>query len=117
MIKSIVGIATSTRQVEATLDDLQTNSLVRQTDISVLMPDSGGTPELGAVKETKTPGGGTAGAVTGGAVGGTIGLLADVGTLAIPGLGPFIAAGPIMAALSGAAAGGTAGGWWAHLWA
>ena len=110
MSKSIVGIAKSTSQVEATLDELQTNTLVPPTDISVLMPDSGGTPELGAVKATKTPEGATAGAVTGGAIGGTIGLLAGIGTLAIPGLGPFIAAGPIMAALSGAAAGATAGG-------
>jgi hypothetical protein len=80
--------------------------LVSASDISVLMPDSGGTPELGAVKATKAPEGATTGAVTGGAVG----LLAGIGALAIPGLGPFIAAGPIMAALSGAAAGATAGG-------
>ena len=110
MSKSIVGIAKSTSQVEVTLDDLQNNGLVPATDISVLMPVSGGTPELGAVKATKAPEGATTGAVTGGAVGGTLGLLAGIGALAIPGLGPFIAAGPIMAALSGAAAGATAGG-------
>jgi uncharacterized membrane protein len=108
MAKSIVGIAKSRNQVEATVDDLQ--STVSPTDISVLMPETGGTPELGAVKATKAPEGATAGAVTGGTVGGTVGLLAGIGSLAIPGLGPFIAAGPIMAALSGAAAGATAGG-------
>jgi uncharacterized membrane protein len=108
--KSIVGIAKSSSQVEGTLNDLQNNGLVSASDISVLMPDSGGTPELGAVKATKAPEGATTGAVTGGAVGGTVGLLAGIGALAIPGLGPFIAAGPIMAALSGAAAGATAGG-------
>ena len=108
MAKSIVGIANSSSQVEATVDDLQ--SAVSSNDISVLMPESRGTPDVGAVKATKAPEGATTGAVTGGAVGGTVGLLAGIGSLAIPGLGPFIAAGPIMAALSGAAAGATAGG-------
>ena len=116
MSKSIVGIATTSNQVEFTLEDLQSDGLIPSSDISVLMPDSGGmqdsedTPELGAVKATKAPEGATTGAVTGGAIGGTLGLLAGIGTLAIPGLGPFIAAGPIMAALSGAAAGAAAGG-------
>jgi uncharacterized membrane protein len=114
MSKSIVGIAKSTNQVEATLADLQSDGLVPASDISLLMPDSGpdsrDTPELGAVKATKAPEGATTGAVSGGAIGGTVGLLAGIGALAIPGLGPFIAAGPIMAALSGAAAGATAGG-------
>ncbi|MGA7882391.1 MAG: hypothetical protein WCD63_16135 [Terrimicrobiaceae bacterium] len=114
MSKSIVGIAKSTSQVETTLADLQNNGLVPASDISLLMPDSGPgsgeKPELGAVKATKAPEGATTGAVSGGAVGATVGLLAGIGALAIPGLGPFIAAGPIMAALSGAAAGATAGG-------
>ena len=114
MSKSIVGIANSTSQVEATLADLQNDGLVPSSDISLLMPDSGpnsgDTPELGAVKATKAPEGAATGAVSGGAIGGTVGLLAGIGALAIPGLGPFIAAGPIMAALSGAAAGATAGG-------
>ena len=65
---------------------------------------------MGAVKATKAPEGATTGALSGGAIGGTVGLLAGIGALAIPGLGPFLAAGPIMAALSGAAAGATAGG-------
>src|SRR3981189_2843907 len=110
MSKSIVGIGKSTSQVEATLDDLQNEGLVPSSDISVLSPDSGGTPEVGAVKATKAPEGATTGAVTGGAIGGTVGLLAGIGTLAIPGLGPFIAAGPIMGALAGAGAGGAGGG-------
>ena len=52
--------------------------------------------------------GATTGAATGGVTGGVLGLLAGIGALAIPGVGPFIAAGPIMAALSGAAIGATA---------
>jgi hypothetical protein len=113
MPKSIVGIAKSRSQLEAAVDELQ--SAVSSNDISVLMPESGGTPELGAVKATKTPEGATTGVVTGGAIGGT-------GRTArwprYPGYsGPcaFIAAGPIMAALSGAAAGATEGASLAHL--
>src|SRR6266403_5237497 len=79
-------------------------------DISVLFPDKGSTREFAHKKETKMPDGATIGASTGGAVGGTIGLLAGIGALAIPGLGPFIAAGPIMAALSGMAVGAATGG-------
>ena len=110
MSKAIVGIAKSASQVETTLVDLQNNAAVPPADISVLMPDSGSTPEIGAVKATKAPEGATTGAVAGGTIGGTVGLLAGIGALAIPGLGPFIAAGPIMAALGGIAAGATAGG-------
>lgn len=109
MSKAIVGIAKSTSQVEATVLDLQ-NAGIPATDISVLMPDSGSTPEIGTVKATKAPEGATTGAVAGGAVGGTIGLLAGIGALAIPGLGAFIAAGPILAALGGVAAGAATGG-------
>jgi len=109
MSKSIVGIAKSRVEVEAVLDDLQSSG-IPSTDISVLIPDSGGVPDTGTVKATKAPEGATAGAVTGGVAGGTLGLLAGIGALAIPGVGPFIAAGPIMAALSGAALGASAGG-------
>ena len=77
MSKSIVGIAKSTSQVEATLDDLQNDGAIPASDISLLMPDSGpesgGTPELGAVKATKAPEGATTGAIGGGAVGATVG--------------------------------------------
>ena len=79
-------------------------------DISVLFPDKGSTRDFAHKKETKMPEGATVGASTGGVVGTTIGLLAGIGALAIPGLGPFIAAGPIMAALSGGAIGAGVGG-------
>lgn len=79
-------------------------------DISVLLPDKSGTQDLAHKNTTKAPEGATAGASTGAVLGGTLGLLAGIGALAIPGLGAFIAAGPIMAALSGAAVGGTVGG-------
>jgi hypothetical protein len=79
--------------------DLKTTQAIRQA----LMKD-------GELKATKAPEGATTGAATGGATGGVIGLLAGIGALAIPGIGPFIAAGPIMAALSGAAVGAATGG-------
>jgi Protein of unknown function (DUF2934) len=79
-------------------------------DISVLFPDKGSTRDFAHKKETKMPEGATVGASAGGAIGGTIGLLAGIGALAIPGLGPFIAAGPIIAALSGGAIGMGVGG-------
>jgi hypothetical protein len=79
-------------------------------DISVLFPDKSGTRDFAHEKNTKAPEGATVGATAGGAIGGTIGLLAGIGLLAIPGLGPFIAAGPIMASLSGIAAGAALGG-------
>jgi hypothetical protein len=72
--------------------------------------DTTGTSTLGTEKHTKAPEGATAGATAGGIIGGTIGLLAGIGALSIPGLGPFIAAGPIMATLSGIGVGGTLGG-------
>jgi hypothetical protein len=79
-------------------------------DVSVLLPDIESSKDLAHEKNTKAPEGATAGVATGGAVGGTLGLLAGIGALAIPGLGPFIAAGPIMAALAGLGVGGALGG-------
>jgi len=79
-------------------------------DISVLLPDKSSTREFAHKKGTKAPEGAITGAGTGGVLGGALGWLAGIGALAIPGVGPFIAAGPIMAALSGAAVGATAGG-------
>ena len=73
------------------------------------MPDTQSTREFASEKNTKAPEGATTGAVSGGAIGGTLGLLAGIGALAIPGLGPFIAAGPIVATLAGAGAGGAVG--------
>jgi hypothetical protein len=81
----------------------------RQADISVLMADMQSTREFAHEKNTKAPEGATTGAVAGGAIGGTLGLLAGIGALAIPGVGPLIAAGPIMAALAGVGAGGAVG--------
>jgi hypothetical protein len=79
-------------------------------DISVLMADKSGTRDFAHEHNTKAPEGAATGAGTGAVLGGAVGWLAGIGALAIPGLGPFIAAGPIMAALGGAAVGGTVGG-------
>jgi hypothetical protein len=79
-------------------------------DISVLLPENLGTREMGTEKSTKAPEGATAGAGTGAVLGGALGLLAGIGALAIPGVGPLIAAGPIMATLAGMGVGGTVGG-------
>jgi len=110
MAKAVVAIAKTVGQAEAIVNRLQNNAGIAASEISVLMPDTGGTHDFGHVKATKAPEGATTGAVAGGLTGGTLGLLAGIGALAIPGVGPFIAAGPIMAALSGAALGATTGG-------
>src|SRR5688572_4047978 len=103
------GIYTNRNAVENAVDELKAAGY-RNTDISVLFPESTGTKDFAHEKHTKAPEGATAGAGTGAVVGGTLGWLAGIGALAIPGLGPFIAAGPIMAALAGAGVGGTLGG-------
>jgi len=82
----------------------------RNKDISILAADKTTTKELATEKNTKAPEGATTGATTGGVIGGTIGLLAGIGAIAIPGVGPLIAAGPIMATLAGLGAGAAAGG-------
>ncbi len=82
----------------------------RNTDISALLPENEGTKDFAHEKNTKAPEGATAGAGTGAVVGGGLGWLVGIGALAIPGLGPFIAAGPIVAMLAGAGAGGAIGG-------
>ena len=82
----------------------------RNTDISALLPENEGTKDFAHEKNTKAPEGAATGAGTGAVVGGTLGWLAGIGALAIPGVGPLIAAGPIMAALAGAGVGGTVGG-------
>jgi len=106
---SVFCIAKSYGQAEQIVERLQTSGFPA-SEISVLLPDTAGKHDIGHVKATKAPEGATTGAATGGVAGGVIGLLAGIGALAIPGLGPFIAAGPIMAALSGAAIGATTGG-------
>ncbi len=80
------------------------------TSISVLLPESLGPRDLGTEKASKAPEGAAAGATAGGVIGGTLGVLTGLGLLAIPGLGPFIAAGPIVAGLAGLGAGGAVGG-------
>ncbi|MEO8028198.1 MAG: DUF3341 domain-containing protein, partial [Bryobacteraceae bacterium] len=79
-------------------------------DISVLLPDIQSTKDFAHEKNTKAPEGTTTGVATGGAIGTTLGLLAGIGAIAIPGVGPFIAAGPIMGALAGLGVGGAVGG-------
>jgi hypothetical protein len=103
------GIYKNQTQVELGVDRLKAEGY-RNTDISVLFPENIGTKDFAHEKHTKAPEGATTGAGTGAVVGGTLGWLAGIGALAIPGLGPFIAAGPIMAALAGAGVGGTVGG-------
>jgi hypothetical protein len=103
------GIFSSRSAAEACVDALLAEGF-RSDDVSVLAPDKTATRELATEKNTKAPEGTTTGATTGGVVGGTLGLLAGIGALAIPGLGPFIAAGPIMGALAGLGAGAAAGG-------
>jgi hypothetical protein len=105
---AVIGLfddrATLTRAIDVLLA-----SGFRDADLSALLPDAASTKEVAAEKHTKAPEGAMVGAAAGGIAGGTLGLLAGLGALAIPGLGPFIAAGPIMAALAGAGAGGAVG--------
>jgi len=82
----------------------------RSTDISVLFPENSGTKDLAHERNTKAPEGVATGATSGAVIGGTLGWLVGIGALAIPGLGPFIAAGPVVAALAGLGAGGAVGG-------
>ena len=109
MKKAVMCIVQRQDQAEAIVSQLQ-NVGFTANDISVLFPDKQGTKDFAHEHNTKAPEGAVAGAGTGGVLGGTIGLLAGIGALAIPGLGPFIAAGPLMAALSGAALGAGVGG-------
>ena len=107
--KSVFCIANSHAQAEQIVERLQDSGFAT-SEISILLPDTEGKHDIGTVKATKAPEGATTGATTGGIAGGVLGLLAGIGALAIPGVGPFIAAGPIMAALSGTAIGATTGG-------
>lgn len=107
--KSVFCIATSREQANRIVDQLRSASF-SNNDISVLFPDKDTTRDFAHEKNTKAPEGAAAGAGTGGVIGGAIGWIAGIGALAIPGVGPFIAAGPIMAALGGAAIGAAAGG-------
>jgi hypothetical protein len=106
---SVFGIYNTRESVERAVD-MFLKSGFTSSDISVLLPENLGGKPIATHKDTKAPEGATAGGAGGAVVGGTLGLLAGIGALAIPGLGPFIAAGPIMAALAGMGVGGAVGG-------
>jgi len=106
---SVVCITKSRVQTERILERLNAAGFA-YSEISVLMPETDSRHDIGHVKATKAPEGTATGAASGGVAGGVLGLLAGIGALAIPGVGPFIAAGPILAALSGAAVGAATGG-------
>jgi len=106
---AVFGIYKGSAQAEVAVEGIIAAGF-SNNDISVLLPDQQSTREFAHEKNTKAPEGTTTGVAAGGVVGGTLGLLAGIGALAIPGLGPFIAAGPIMGALAGLGVGGTVGG-------
>src|SRR3954453_1986072 len=109
MNKSVMCIVNTRQQAESAVAALN-NAGFRGNDISALLPDTDTTKDFAHVHNTKAPEGAVAGAGAGGALGGTLGLLAGIGALAIPGFGPLIAAGPLLATMSGAAAGAAVGG-------
>jgi hypothetical protein len=106
---AVFGIYPNRASVDSAVDTLKAAEF-RNTDISVLFPENPGTKDFAHEKNTKAPEGASTGAGTGALLGGGLGWLVGIGALAIPGLGPFIAAGPIMAALAGAGVGGAVGG-------
>jgi hypothetical protein len=106
---AVYGIYPTYASVESGVDNLRVAGF-RNTDISVLFPENVGSKDFAHAKGTKAPEGTATGATTGAVVGGALGWLVGIGALAIPGLGPFIAAGPIMATLAGVGVGGAVGG-------
>jgi len=109
MAKAVFGIAKNESQAIGIANQLKAAGF-SANDMSVLLPNKTGTKDFAHEQHTKAPEGASTGAATGGILGGALGWLVGIGALAIPGLGPFIAAGPIMAALAGAAGGAAAGG-------
>ena len=107
--QAVFGIFSDQVEVERAVDLLIAADFPNSS-ISVLLPDSPSTREFAHEKHTKAPEGTTAGATVGGVVGGTLGVLAGMGALAIPGIGPLLAAGPLVAGLAGLGAGGAVGG-------
>jgi hypothetical protein len=105
---AVFGLFKDRTALENAIDALRAGGF-REQDMSALLPDMNATKDLAHEKHTKAPEGALVGAGAGGAIGGTLGLLLGIGALAIPGLGPFIAAGPIMATLAGAGVGGAVG--------
>jgi len=106
---AVFGIYATPAAAEAAVDHLLSRGFPNSS-ISVLLPDDASTRAFAHEKSTKAPEGTTTGATTGGVIGGTLGLLAGIGALAIPGVGPLIAAGPIVATLAGVGVGGAVGG-------
>jgi len=106
---AVFGIYQTSGHAERAVDEL-VRAGFPSADISVLLQDVRGTRDLAHKKDTKAPEGTTTGGIAGGIIGGTLGVLAGIGAIAIPGVGPFIAAGPIMAGLAGLGAGGAVGG-------
>jgi hypothetical protein len=106
---AVFGIYSNRNAAEQAADAI-VNAGFAPADISVLLPENLGNRSIGTEKATKAPEGAATGGTTGAVLGGTLGLLAGIGALAIPGVGPLIAAGPIMAALAGVGVGGTIGG-------
>jgi len=106
---AVFGLYPSVDRAEQAVDAL-VSARFSNTDVSVLMADTQGSKDFAHEKKTKAPEGTTTGVAAGGTIGGTLGLLAGIGALAIPGVGPFIAAGPIMGALAGIGVGGAVGG-------
>jgi hypothetical protein len=109
MSKAVFCIASSELQAKEIVDKLKVMGF-SPNDISVLFPDRSGTRDFAYEQHTKAPEGATTGGLVGAGAGGVLGWLAGIGTLAIPGIGAFLAAGPIMAALAGVAVGGATGG-------
>ena len=106
---AVFGIYRTPATAEAAVDHLFSKGFTNES-ISVLLPDDESTRAFAHEKSTKAPEGTATGVTTGGVIGGTLGLLAGIGALAIPGVGPLIAAGPIMGALAGLGVGGAVGG-------
>src|SRR4029450_10336690 len=106
---AVFGVFSTKEQVETAVAEMKREGF-RNADISVLFPYNEGTKDFALEKGTKAPQGVAAGATSGAVIGGALGWLAGIGVLAIPGLGPFIAAGPLMALLSGVGVGATGGG-------
>lgn len=106
---AVFGIYPTSVAAETAVDALLAAGY-SNSDISVLLADAASTKAFAHEKETKAPEGTAVGVTAGGAIGGTLGVLAGIGALAIPGVGPFIAAGPIMAGLAGLGVGGALGG-------
>jgi len=107
--KAVFGIYPSTGLAERAVDTLLRAGFSNNS-ISVLLPDDQSTRDFAHKKDTKAPEGTTTGVTAGGVIGGTLGVLAGIGAIAIPGVGPFIAAGPIMGGLAGLGVGGAVGG-------